>query len=326
MPLRFDDKWVWDFWFAQDGSDTHIFYLQADKSLKHEFLRHWNTSIGHAVSQDLRNWEVLPDAIVQSPIPNWDDFATWTGSVIRANDLWYMYYTGSTRRERGYVQRIGYATSPDLINWTKADDMPVLEADPTWYEKLDLSAWHDEAWRDPYIYYDSSTSIYHAYITGRLKDGPVDARGVIAHATSTDLHNWQIGAPVTEPGEFGHLEVPQLLHIAGRYYMLFSTPAEHHSQARQQRMQMPPVTGTHYLVGDSPTGPFRYLTDEFLVGDTIGSLYSGKLIQAVDGNWYFIAFWNMSSDGDFIGEISDPMPVSVAADGRLSVDRKAVSV
>ncbi len=319
--LKLKDKWVWDFWFAQDGADTHIFYLQADKSLKIEQLRHWNPSVGHAVSQDLVNWEILPDAIAPSADGAWDDNTTWTGSIIQHDGLWYLYYTGSRRRERGYVQRIGYATSPDLMHWQKSPDNPVMEADPTWYEKLDFDSWFDEAWRDPYLYRHPDTGEFHAYITARANHGAPAARGVIAHAKSTDLSSWDVLPPVTEPGEFGDMEVPQLIEIENRYYLLFSTPKEHHSQTRQARNGLIPITGTHYLVGDSPTGPFRYLTDEFMVGDEAGTLYSGKLIQGSDGQWVFMAFLNFDESGDFIGEISDPMPVTIAEDGRLLVKR-----
>lgn len=317
--LKLADKWVWDFWFAQDAGDTHIFYLQADKALGYEQFRHWNVSIGHAVSRDLRHWEVLPDALAPAKETAWDDMTTWTGSVIQRDGLWYLFYTGSRRRERGYIQRIGYATSTDLLHWEKATDRPLLEADPTWYEKLDFDAWFDEAWRDPYLFQHPETGQFHAYITARAKDGPPDGRGVIAHAQSPDLKHWQILPPVTEPGEFGDMEVPQLVNIQGRYYLLFCTPKSHHSQARLKRSGLSPVTGTHYLCSDNPAGPFRYLTDQFLVGDEAGTFYSGKLVQGEDGAWYFMAFVNFDHSGTFVGEISDPMPVTVAEDGRLLV-------
>jgi beta-fructofuranosidase len=73
MTLRLPDKWVWDFWLAQDGPDYHIFYLQAPRLLGDPGLRHWNVSIGHAVSPDLRNWRVLPDALHPGSSGDWDD-------------------------------------------------------------------------------------------------------------------------------------------------------------------------------------------------------------------------------------------------------------
>jgi beta-fructofuranosidase len=153
------------------------------------------------------------------------------------------------------------------------------------------------------------------FMTARLKDGVADARGVIGHAVSENLLEWRACPPVTEPGEFGHMEVPQLVQIDKRYYLLFTVGHAQYSRARKAR-GVKLQTGTHYLVADNPLGPFRYLSDDFLSGDECGSLYSGKLIQDARGAWQFLAFRN--SDGrNFIGELADPFPVSILADGRL---------
>lgn len=320
MPLRFDDKWVWDFWFAQDGSDTHIFYLQADRALQDEHLRHWNVSIGHAVSRDLKTWQVLPDALRPSVADDvWDNKTTWTGSVIRHDNRWYLFYTGSKREEDGLIQRIGVATSPDLTTWHKHPNNPVLAADPTWYELLDRSQWHDQAWRDPYVV-QAEDGVFHAFITARANIGPGDERGVIAHATSPDLINWTQHPPVTLPGEFGHMEVPQVLYIQGRFYLVFCCPYDNASQARQARTADAPQSGTFYLMADTLTGPYTWATEGVLHADAFSSLYSGKLIQGPDDRWYFMAFNNYTPQGDFIGTLADPIPVTIAADGRITLD------
>jgi beta-fructofuranosidase len=67
-------------------------------------------------------------------------------------------------------------------------------------------------------------------------------------------------------------------------------------------------------------GPFRFPTDEFLVGDPIGSLYSGKLVRGPDGEWTLLASCMFAPDGTFLGELSDPLPVSVDGAGNLSVN------
>jgi beta-fructofuranosidase len=329
MVLRLPDKWIWDFWFALDGSDYHVFYLQAPRTLKDPDLRHWCVSIGHAVSQDLQNWQVLPDALSPSSsgitqpceqAEGWDNLTTWTGSVLRHEGLWYLFYTGSCQAEKGLIQRVGFATSTDLIRWDKHPGNPCITADPRWYELLDLDIWHDQAWRDPWVFQHPATGDFHAYITARANAGPADGRGVIGHAWSSDLVHWEVQPPVTRPGEFGQMEVPQLVEIQERYYLLFSTVGEHHAAARNARTGLTPVTGTHYLVADDPLGPFYYVTDEFLVGDVIGSLYSGKLVPRPHGDWSFVAWRLFAPDGSFIGELSDPMPVLVDGQGRLSVD------
>lgn len=325
MALQLTDKWVWDFWFAHTADEIHVFYLQASNQLEHETLRHWNVSIGHAKSKDLINWEVLPDALrptsPQADRPVWDDKTTWTGSIIQHEGLWHLFYTGSSEGEKGLVQRIGLATSHDLIHWEKYGDQPLIEVDPRWYELLDLSAWHDQAWRDPYVFRHPHTGRWHCFITARAKDGAPDGRGVIGHAVSDDLLHWEVLPPITQSGEFGDMEVPQWLAINGRYYVLFSTPESHHSQARLARAGVMPQGGTHYLVSDSPTEGFHYLTDAFLVGDEYARLYSGKLIQVLDHQWYYMAFNNLDENGNFVGTLSDPFPVEIESDGRLTVKR-----
>ncbi|NES24949.1 MAG: glycosyl hydrolase family 32, partial [Symploca sp. SIO3E6] len=46
------DKYLWDFWLVEESSDYHLFYLQAPRSLKDPEERHWNVSIGHAITRD----------------------------------------------------------------------------------------------------------------------------------------------------------------------------------------------------------------------------------------------------------------------------------
>jgi beta-fructofuranosidase len=318
MGLCLPDHWMWDFWFAQDGPDTHIFYLQAPRSLIEEHRRHWHVSIGHAVSQDLVNWQILPDALSPSPEAGaWDDYTTWTGSIIQHAGTWYLFYTGSNRAEKGLIQRIGLATSDDLIQWQRYPGNPLIEADPQWYEMLDLDLWHDQAWRDPWVF--EHDGMYHAYLTARSNRGDKTSRGVIGHATSPDLIHWAVQAPITEPGDFGYLEVPQLVEIKDRWYLFFSVTHDKFSIVRMAQPGIKPQTGTHYLVASHPLGPFELKRHDFLVGDEIGSFYSGKVLRNPRGDWVFIAFRLFGPGNRFYGELSDPMALQVLEDGRLVV-------
>jgi beta-fructofuranosidase len=320
VPLSLPDKWIWDFWFAQDGLEYHVFYLQAPKSLGDEKLRHWHVSIGHAVSRDLMSWSVLPDAISPSRDPNaFDNYTTWTGSTIRHDGIWYLFFTGTRKQEKGLVQRIGFATSRDLVSWTKNPGNPVVEADPTWYELLGQSNWHDQAWRDPWIFRHPDTGKFHALITARVNYGPADERGVIGHAVSDDLHRWEVLPPITQPGKFGHMEVPQIVEIQNRYYLIFSASSDMYAQSYLKEMDPDPLSGSHFMIGADSLGPYKYLSERFFLGDRYGSLYSSKVIQTQRGNWVLIAFRNYAADGSFIGELSDPIPVDVAPDGQLVI-------
>lgn len=320
MTLQIPDKWVWDFWFAQDRSDYHIFYLQAPRALEDEGLRHWHVSVGHAVSQDLIQWEILPNALTPSTEKgNWDNYTTWTGSIFRYASTWYMFYTGTNRAEDGKYQRIGLATSTNLMEWQKHTGNPLLEPDPQWYETYDPEIWFDQAWRDPWIF--EYEGLFHAYVTARSNTGEKNGRGVIAHATSPDLLKWELQAPITQPGEFGYLEVPQLVEIEGRWYLFFSITHNLYSETRRARPGVKLETGTHYFVADHPLGPFELPKDEFLVGDPNGSLYSGKIIRDPQGAWIFMAFRGYTQENQFIGQIIDPLPVMVMPNGRLTIKK-----
>ncbi len=89
------------------------------------------------------------------------------------------------------MQRIGVATSADLLTWTKHAGNPVLDADPRWYETHGgPSPWQDQHWRDPWVLADPDGDGWHLLITARATDGPIDDRGVIGHAWSANLTNW----------------------------------------------------------------------------------------------------------------------------------------
>lgn len=318
MPLELTDRWVWDFWFATDGDDVHVFYLQAPRSLGDPDLRHHHARVGHAVSRDLRSWTVLGDALGPGKPGDFDDLATWTGSVLRVGDRWQMFYTGVSRAEKGLVQRVGRASSPDLITWTKHGQ--VLAADPRWYEVL-ADGPREEAWRDPWVWWDDDAARFHMLLTARAKHGPSDGRGVLGYASSPDLEHWEAGPPVSEPGEFYHLEVPQLVQVGERWHVLFCATAGDHSAARLARPGVVAEGGTHSLVSDAPLGPFALESDDFLVGDERSSLYAGRLLEH-RGETFFFAWQNEDEDGRFLGRLSDPMPVRREGDA-LHVDATA---
>ena len=302
--LRLDDHWAWDFWLADDGALYHLYFLTAPTSVGDPDQRHWNVRVGHAVSTDLTDWSVLGDALWPSTEPAFDDYTTWTGSVVRADDgTWCMFYTGTSHAERGLKQRIGLATSTDLHTWRKHGPTALVTSDPRWYEQLDDGEWRDEAWRDPWVVRDPAGDGWHMLITARSRAGAADQRGVIGHARSHDLLAWEVMPPLSAPGAgFAHLEVPQLVTVDGRPVLLFSCLTTELSAPRRAAGER---GGVWVLEPDSPLGPYdpaaaRRLTDE--------SLYSGRLVQDRSGTWALLAFHHDDVDARFVGHISDPIP------------------
>jgi beta-fructofuranosidase len=312
MTLRLADDWLWDFWTVTVDRDVHVFYLKAPRSLGDPDLRHWNVTIGHAVSSDLTHWEILPDALSPGAPGTFDDRSTWTGSIIEHDGRWNMLYTGTSSAERGLVQRVGLATSDDLITWTR-HPTPVFEADPTWYEQLDLSVWHDQAWRDPWLFTVPGDDAVHAYVTARAKDGDPRGRGVVGHARSHDLVSWEVLPPVTEPMGFGQLEVPQLVPLGGRFHLLFSSDPTTRSDALGLY-----GAGTYCLSGPTPLGPFAPSTLHELDAGAHHVTYAGRIVPHADALW-FLAWVGSQGGHTFRGELAQPRRVAVDDAGILQV-------
>lgn len=302
MALTLEDKWIWDFWLIEDECGLfHVFFLQAPKSLGDPELRHWNVSIGHAVSSDLANWTIRPDAFAPSPEPAWDDASTWTGSIVQHEGRWYCFYTGTSKSEGGLVQRVGVAWSDDLNRWEKHHE-PLIEADSRFYERLG-DDWPDEAWRDPWVF-RGDDGHFHALITARSNNGDRLDRGCIAHARSADLFDWEVLPPITMPGGFGQLEVPQVHEIDGRFCLLFC--CDDHLQSEERRMAGG-GTGTFFVQAKSPLGPFVVADSRPIEVDMTGSAYAGRMIDH-DGPRY-LSWVRTGPDGVFVGELSDPRKV-----------------
>jgi beta-fructofuranosidase len=319
-----EQHYLWDFWLVspREWGDSralyHLYYLQAPRMLSDPNLRHDVATVGHAVSYDLRQW-VHRGTVLEAGRPgSWDDHAIWTGSVIVRDGLAYMFYTGMCQAEKGLVQRIGLAISTDLMHWERDQGNPLLEVDTRWYEPQSTERKEAQAWRDPYVVYSSDEEAYYMFLSARVNAGPHDGRGVIGLARSTNLLSWEVLPPVTTPGNFTEMEVPQVVPLNGRYYLLFCTAK--HAAARSASVGAGGWWGTHYLVADRLTGPYRPLTDVPLVADAIGTYYAGKLVRDPTGTLHFMAWRQWDEGGKFCGGLSDIAAVQVLPDGRLHVD------
>jgi beta-fructofuranosidase len=309
---------VWDSWLAVDGDRYHLFFLRASRALHDPERRHLRASVGHAVSTDLRRWELLPDALVRADPPAWDSQAVWTGSVVAGPDgRWYQFYTGVRRAGRAALQRISLAVSTDLVTWHRAGTEPLIEADPRWYECLGGQPGVSEAWRDPYVFADPDGDGWHMVITARAGTAATHWRGVIGHARSADLVRWEVRPPLTGPAGFSAPEVAQVQFLAGRAVLIFSCLPE---SMAPKRWCGPAPAGTWTVSGG------RSVSDGWDLAAAVPfahpSLYSARLVRDRDGGWSLLGFRH-TEDGVFHGEILDPVPVAWAG-GRL-VSRPATA-
>lgn len=322
MVIALKEKWIWDSWYAHDGDRWHGYFLQADKRLVDPDLRHLNVSQGHAVSDDLVNWTHLGTCLAPSEQPAWDDYTTWTGSVIQSDDgLWHLFYTGGRHSEQALYQRIGHATSTDMHNWVRVGDGLCLDMtgpNARHYEaEHAIGHWHDRAMRDPWVMRDPDGDGWLMYFTARVPGvNEPNAGGAIGFATSKDLMTWELQPPVFAGG-FGQLEVPEVFAVSGKWYCLFCTSGGHWSEAYRAFNPQAPVTGSHYLVADHPRGPWTIAPGAFLDGADPCRRYAARIVDTPEG-LRILGFADGGKD-KFGGFVMDPEPVLVGSDGLLTV-------
>ena len=295
MSFRLPDHWVWDHWIVDDGVMYHLFFLRASRALHDPERRHMNASMGHAVSADARTWELMPDALVHSEGPAFDDRAIWTGStVVKPDGSLRVFYTGISRAEAGMVQRIGWADSVDGVTFERTAGEPVV-ADGRWYQKWTPGSGYDEAWRDPFVFLHDDGR-WHMLITARARGVDVRRSGVIGHAVSDDLDHWEVLPPLTGPSVFGQLEVSQSRLVEGRHLLVFSCGDD---------MQLEPGPGGGWgAAGARPRGPGGIHQAPNV---RAAQLYAGQVLRLRDGQWVFSGFDNIV-DGAFVGSVPDPIP------------------
>ena len=311
MALKLPGQWVWDSWYAFDGERFHAFYLQASRALGDPQRRHRNTSVGHAVSTDLTNWTVLRDALTPSESPAFDSWTTWTGSVLKHEGKWFMFYTGTSREDAGERQTVGLATSDDLMTWTKFEPAsgagtPLVAADPRWYQTLE-GGFKNEPFRDPWVFKFEGAAddgLWHMLTTASSsasRTGHQDA--VMAHATSPDLINWTVLPPLSQPGQgFGETEVFQFEIVDGVPIVIYCCgPIWLH----QDRLDAGERGGVYSLPVAADLSDVDF--NRAVLFDAPG-LYASRLVRSADG-WNLIGFWD-APDGTFVGELSDPIPVT----------------
>ncbi len=227
-----------------------------------------------------------------------------------------MFYTGARflhpEPEYANIETVGVAVSSDLTTWEKLPG-PVTRADPRWYETyVGDRGWKEEAWRDPWVFRDPSGTGWHMLVTARAKDGPLDDRGVIGHAYSLDLQEWEVLPPLSDPGSgFAHLEVPQVVLVDGQWVLVFSCGPNTLSASNPAREVNP---GTWSLPISAPNAHMDVRTARPL---TQSFNYSGRIVPD-NGRCYLMYFVGAEPGGEFLGAIGDPIPLRLDTDGYLT--------
>jgi predicted GH43/DUF377 family glycosyl hydrolase len=161
----------------KDGAIYKMWYTGSDGTAVPPYR------IGYATSPDGITWTKDPS----NPIfglgtsPAWDDTKVYMASVIFNGTAYKMWYTGNN----GPNDRIGYATSPDGISWTRyaGNLCSGTSGDGCVFDKGSPGSWDSVAVRKPTVVYYGAT--YHLWYSGL--DG---ANWRIGYAISPDGITW----------------------------------------------------------------------------------------------------------------------------------------
>jgi beta-fructofuranosidase len=284
--------------FFWDG-EYHLFYLTSPAGTK-KYPERVRTTWRHAVSKDLTTWTELPNALFPGEGSEPDANGVWTGSVIRAQDKFHIFYTGY-RIESDFPQTICHAVSDDLIHWTKDESHnPLIVPDTSRYENID--------WRDPYVLWNENEQCYWMLVAARKNSGPDGRRGCIALCTSTDLIHWEIQDSIYEPYLTNCPECPEMFQIGEQWYLAFSRFSE--------------SAQTIYRVSDNPRGPWRTPSIEGIDGRRF---YAAKSLEN-DNKRRFYFGWVHDREGavddgewEWGGDFTVPREVVHLANNELGI-------
>ena len=148
-----------------DSNDYKMWYHGDDGS---------TTRIGYATSPDRITWAKSGSNPILDlgPAGSWDDTSILEPTVLFDGSMYHMWYQGFD----GSLRRIGYATSPDGVVWTKSGSNPVLDLGAA-------GSWDDLELRQPFVILDGA--LFRMWYTG--SNGTIQQFG---YATSPDGVNW----------------------------------------------------------------------------------------------------------------------------------------
>lgn len=247
--------------FFQDGV-FHFYYL-LDENHHHGKNGLGGHQWAHASTSDLRHWKHHPLAIA---ITEEREASICTGSVFYHDGLYRGYY--ATRMMDG-TEHLSVATSTDGIHFEKTQPNPF--ASPG-------EGYAPRAYRDPFVFQDERTGLFHLLAAASRTDYPVQDRGgCLAQLISKDLKHWELTEPFVIPGYHGVPECPDYFSWNGWFYLVFSLDG-----VAQYRLSREPLGPWTRPAVDTLDGPMARVmkTAPFTGGRRIGAAF----LPTLDGN------------------------------------------
>ncbi len=242
----------------------HLFYQYNPYSCEWDHM-HW----GHAISDDLVNWEHLPIALV--PDENGDIFSgscvvdneNVSGFGAEDNPALIAFYTSHHTETKREEQCIAY--SLDGVNFTKYDKNPIIAGS------------ENTPARDPFVFENKVIGGYSMCFT-------IETSVLFYH--SNNLIHWK------KTGEFilpewsfqGMIECPCLFENSGKYVLMMSMDIAESEYNKFSEDVMPHNRLMQYLVGDFDGYTFKVsqIDKGPLLVDNGSDFYAGTLFNNID--------------------------------------------
>ncbi len=191
----------------------HLFYQYDPYSPLGITTKHW----GHAVSEDLVHWEIMPIALAPTP-GGPDEDGCWSGCAINKDGIPTIIYTGIKGREnRQETVCVSQSHDDSLVKWDKYHGNPVISSPP---ENIELVG----GFRDPYVWREGDS--WYLIIGSGIKN----VGGTVFLYKSQDLINWTYLSSIytrnqkeTDPIWTGLMwECPQFFPLNDQYVLIVS--------------------------------------------------------------------------------------------------------
>ena len=305
---------MWDSWFIASDGKVHMFHLQQLAGGSPRTPLEAET-IGHAVSEDMVHWTELPLALAPLADGGIDDLRLYTGCTVEHNGQFYMFYTMRGSKDDGYGQKTGLAFSKDLVNWQRYEKNPVIVPDPKYYISYDRPMANKTVdCRDLTIVRDEKNNRWVGFYAARMRDAANAQCAAIAAVESNDLLNWKHLSPAFAPGKYTNIEVPEIYHIKGKWYLSSLTCIGFGPRGIFSEEYMD--HGTIYAWSDNLEGPYQeFVDDNVLIADTNGNA-AGIACRAVNFKGETYGFYTERFP-DAPHRLSPPMKVTTDEQGHL---------
>ncbi len=217
-------------WIKDSNGLYHLFF--------HNEGLDTGSDIEHYTSTDLQSLSYVGVVLRKNP-GGWDSYSLWAPHVVKRGKTYFMLYTGTSGpgNDPYAEQRIGLATSTDLMTWTRypVNNCPGTSGDGCIYECNECwTTWNDppgsfnRQCRDPFVIWDLFNQRWVMFTTAKSRN----QFGVVTVAYSTNLTTW-VGAGFIDAtrrlasgagGQMtgGQAENAYVMSHGGSHYLLFT--------------------------------------------------------------------------------------------------------